>query len=164
MFLLSYSNAYSPWLLKKLAAIDEDIYGSIHEQHKAVKIVKYSLLCTLLFVVISYFASVFLIKWIYASSYYDSLYYLPWVMLGQFFYGGYLLFVTFIHYTMNTKILGLITFTLSVFQIGLTYIFILWFGAIGTGIAFAIASILIFIFIAKYAMKVYELPWFKTSK
>ena len=163
MFLLSYSNAYSPWLLKKLAAIDKDRYGSIHEQRKVVKIVKYSLLCILLFVVISYFASVLLIKWAYASSYFDSLYYLPWVMLGQFFYGGYLLFVTFIHYTMNTKILGFITFTLSVLQIGLTYIFILWFGAIGTAVASAIASIFIFIFIAKYAMKVYELPWFKTS-
>lgn len=164
MFLLSYSNAYSPWLLKKLAAIDKDRYGSVHEQHKVVQIVKYSLLCILLFVVISYFASVLLIKLVYDSSYFDSLDYLPWVMLGQFFYGGYLLFVTFIHYTMNTKILGFITFTLSVLQIGLTYIFILWFGAIGTAIASAIASVLIFIFIAKYAIKVYELPWFKTSK
>ncbi len=164
MFLLSYSNAYSPWLLKKLAVIDKDRCSSIYEQHKVVQIVKYSLLCILLFVVISYFASVLLIKLVYDSSYFDSLDYLPWVMLGQFFYGGYLLFVTFIHYTMNTRILGLITFTLSVLQIGLTYIFILWFGAIGTAIASAIASVLIFIFIVKYAIKVYELPWFKTSK
>lgn len=164
MFLISYSNAYSPWLFKKLAVINKDRYGSAYEQHKVVKIVRYSLLYVLLFTVIFYFASAFLINLLYDSSYFDSLYYLPWVILEQFFYGGYLLFVSFIHYTMNTKILGAITFTFSVFQIGLTYIFILWFGAIGVAVASALTSVLIFFFIAGYAMKVSNLPWFKTSK
>lgn len=162
MFLASYNNAFSPWQLKKMTAIDKDRQGTLAEQKNVVKIVKLSLLFTLLFVIISYFVSAILIKLLYNPSYFDSLDYLPWVMLSQFFFGGYLLFVTFIHYTMNTKKLGAITFSLSVFQVGLTYVFILWFGAIGTAIASAVASCLIFIFIARYAMKVYKLPWFKT--
>lgn len=163
MFMQSYSNAYSPWLLKNLATIDKDRQNTVDIQQKVMKTVKYSLLCIGVFVIISYFASAVLIKLLYNPSYFDSLDYLPWVMLSQFFYGGYLLFVSFIHYTLNTKMLGFMTFSLSILQIGLTYLFILWFGAIGTAIASAVVSILIFIFIARYAMKVYKLPWIKNN-
>lgn len=115
---------------------------------------------TFFLVLLSYFVSAGLIRLMYNSSYYASLNYLPWVMLGQFFYGGYLMFVCFFHYTFKTKILGLITFSLSMCQIALTYLLIRWVGAIGAAVSSAVISALTCAFVARYAMKIYCLPWF----
>lgn len=160
MFLVAFNNAYSPYLYKKLARFDADREGTKEEQRKLVRLIGYSFIGTLVFILIIWVISVYLIQVIYASSYHASLEYLPWVMIGQFFYGGYLMFVCFVHYTLKTKILGAITFSWSLVQIAITYILILWIGAVGAAVSSAIVSIATFMCVAAYAMKVYRLPWF----
>lgn len=81
-------------------------------------------------------------------------------MIAQFFSGCYLMFVCFIHYTFKTKCLGMITFSLSLFQIGMSFLLIKCIGAVGAAISSAIVEAIIFLLIAQYAMKVYKLPWF----
>lgn len=160
MFLIAFNNSYSPYLYKKLAYFDKNKEGTIKEQEKLVRIIWLSVVATFICVLILWGISAFLIRIAYAPSYYESLEYLPWVMLGQFFYGGYLMFVCFLHYTFKTKILGLITFTWSIMQILITYLMILWIGSIGAAISSAIISMLTFISVSAYAMKQYSLPWF----
>ena len=77
-----------------------------------------------------------------------------------FLSGCYLMFVCFIHYTFKTKCLGMITFSLSLFQIGMSFLLIKCIGAVGAAISSAIVEAIIFLLIAQYAMKVYKLPWF----
>lgn len=160
MFLVSFNNAYSPYLYKKLARFDADKEGTKGEQWNLVRLIEYSFIATLAFILIIWIISVYLIQVIYAPAYHASLEYLPWVMLGQFFYGGYLMFVCFVHYTLKTKILGVITFSWSLAQIGITYILISWIGSVGAAVSSAIVSIATFICVTAYAMKVYRLPWF----
>lgn len=160
MFLVSFNNAYAPSLYKKLAAFDLDKVKTIKEQVRLVKFIWISLAVTFFFVIGCYLVSVLLIQVMYPSSYFDSLYFLPWVMLGQFFSGCYLMFVGFAHYTFRTKGLGAITFSLSIGQVGLTYLLILKMGAIGSAVSAAIISAITFVFVAWYAMRVYRLPWF----
>ena len=160
MFLVSYNNAYAPYLYKNLAMIDKDKVGTIGLQKKMVRLIWMSIGGTFFLVLLSWFVSAGLIRVMYAPAYYASLEYLPWVMVGQFFYGGYLTFVCFIHYTFNTKMLGLITFSLSLAQIALTYLLIVWVGAVGAAVSSAIISLLTFFFVSRYAMRVYRLPWF----
>lgn len=160
MFLVSFNNAYSPYLYKKLAHFDANREGTKGEQRKLVRLIEYSFIATLAFILIIWIISVYLIQVMYAPSYHASLEYLPWVMLSQFFYGGYLMFVCFIHYTLKTKILGAITFSWSLVQIGITYILISRIGAVGAAVSSAIVSIATFICVTAYAMKVYRLPWF----
>jgi len=127
-------------------------------------LIGYSFIATLAFILIIWIISVYLIQVIYAPAYHASLEYLPWVMLSQYFYGGYLMFVCFIHYTLKTKILGAITFSWSLVQIGITYILISWIGAVGAAVSSAIVSIATFICVTAYAMRVYHLPWFTFNK
>ena len=160
MFLVSFNNAYAPSLYKKLAAFDLNKAGTMKEQGRLVKFIWISLVVTFIFVVGCYLLSVLLIQVMYPSSYFDSLYFLPWVMLAQFFNGCYLMFVCFAHYTFKTKGLGTITFSLSIAQVGLTYLLILKMGAIGSAVSAAIISAITFVAVAWYAMRVYRLPWF----
>lgn len=164
MFLVSFNNAYSPYLYKKLARFDADREGTKEEQRKLVRLIGYSFIVILAFILIIWGISVYLIQVIYAPAYHASLEYLPWVMLGQFFYGGYQMFVCFIHYTLKTKLLGTITFSWSVIQIGITYILISWIGAVGAAVSATIVSIATFVCVTAYAMKVYSLPWFSFNK
>lgn len=164
MFLVSFNNAYSPSLYKKLAIFDSDKVGTMKEQGRLVKFIWISLVVTFIFVVGCYLVSVLLIQIMYPASYFDSLYFLPWVMLAQFFSGCYLMFVCFAHYTFKTKGLGVITFSLSIVQIGLTYLMILKMGAIGSAVSAAIISAITFVAVAWYAMRVYRLPWFNFNK
>lgn len=160
MFLVAFNNAYAPYLYKNLAEIDNNRDQTAGLQKKMVRLIRMSIGGTFFLVLLSYFVSAGLIRLMYNSSYYASLNYLPWVMLGQFFYGGYLMFVCFFHYTFKTKILGLITFSLSMCQIALTYLLIRWVGAIGAAVSSAVISALTCAFVARYAMKIYCLPWF----
>ena len=164
MFLVSFSNAYSPYLYKKLARFDADREGTQEEQRRLVRLIEYSFIATLIFILIIWAISVCLIQVMYAPSYHASLVYLPWVMLGQFFYGGYMMFVCFVHYTFKTKMLGIITFSWSIVQIVITYVLISWIGAVGAAVSSAIVSMATFVCVTAYAMRVYDLPWFLFNK
>ena len=160
IFVTAFSNSYSPWLYKRLAIFDKDKVGTIEEQKKVVQIIWLALIFIFVLVTIVYFGSYYLTFIIYPESYYGSLDYLPLVMVGQAFSGGYLLFVCFCHYTLKTKVLGVITFSLSLLQVLFSYIFILKLGPVGVVYSSAITSILTFLCVASYGMHVYKLPWF----
>lgn len=160
MFVVSFNNAYAPFLYKKLAIFDKDKTGTVRGQKELVRLIWGSFVVALVFVALAYLISIYLIKLVYAPIYYASLDFLPWVMIAQFFYAGYSMFVCFIHYTFKTKMLGIITFSWSIAQIGITYLLIGSIGAVGASISSAIVSMMTFVFVAIYAMKVYHLPWF----
>ena len=164
MVMAAFSNSYSPWLFKKLAVYDKDKEGSLLDQKRLVKIIYLSLIAIFVIVFFLYIISHVLIGVMYPESYSGSKTYLPYVMLSQAFNGAYLLFVCFLHYTFKTKILGITTFTLSLFQIALAYILIVRFGAIGVAYSSVIGSILTFIIIAYYSIHFYKLPWFNFKR
>jgi O-antigen/teichoic acid export membrane protein len=159
MVLISFNNAFAPYLYKKLNRFDKN-EGSLSEKKQLTKLTYLIIALTLGLVIVAYFISILVIKYLYNITYIDSIKFLPYVMLSQFFYGGYLMFVCYCHHTFKTKILGIITFSLSVTQVILSYLLIKWIGSVGTAIASAIISFFTFIFVAGYAMKVYKLPWF----
>lgn len=110
VIITSISNAFVPYLYKKLSMIDLDRENTIVEQKKIVKIIFLLLLSILLFVIISFLFSYYFIVLAYPISYFRSLEFLPGIMITQLFNGFYTMFVCFIHYTQKTKILGAITF------------------------------------------------------
>ena len=157
IFVTSFNNAFVPHLFKKLKSITPDC-----EMNIKISIVRqYRLLVLILFVfvIISYLASVAFIKLVYQESYSGSLNYLPFIMLGQLFMGFYSLFVNFLHYSQNTKVLGSITFGLTFIQIIVSYLLILRIGSIGSALSSAITSFVIFVSVSIYSNKVYPMPW-----
>ena len=161
LILVAYNNSYSPFLFKKLSEFDKNRDDTMPQQQKLVKVIWLSLAVTFLSVALIYVICHFLTYIIYPESYYGSLDYLPLVMVSQAFNGAYLLFVCFCHYTLKTKVLGAITFSLSLMQVLLSYLLIKQFGPIGVAYSAATISIATFFAVAIYAMRIYRLPWFK---
>lgn len=159
MFLTAFNNSYAPYLYQHLAKFDKDKEGTIHEQRKMVKLIWGIIALTGVFIAVMYFVSHLLIKVMYAPIYHSSVVYLPWVMLAQFFQGVYLMFVCFAHYTFNTKGLGIITFTCSLVQVGVTYLMIYYMGPIGAAVSSALTGFAICVLVARFGMKKYSLPW-----
>ena len=157
----SFGNAYNPYLLKKLAFFDKNVSSDNHLLEKK-KIVKLSYLfvgCLGVLVLICYFIFYALIILIYPESYHPSTRFLPWILLGEFFRGCYLIYVNFIHYTLNTKVLGFITFSLTLIQVLLSYLLIYFMGAIGAAISTCIISLLTALCVGIYSNRVYPMPW-----
>jgi O-antigen/teichoic acid export membrane protein len=163
MVLMSFQNAYSPYLYKKLSKIDRG-ENSVDEKRQIVKLTWLINAFTLMLVIAIYIISIFIILYLYNHTYRGSVKFMPYIMLSQFFYGGYLMFVVYCHYTLKTKILGIITFSLVVVQILMSWALIEWTGAVGAAISSAIASVLTFLCVGGYAMKVYKMPWFYMFK
>lgn len=160
MFLMSFNNAYSPYLYKQLSAFSADMEGTLGAQKKLVKLIWLALGATFLVVLIVYLISVFLINIIYDSNYQKAADFLPFVMITQFFEGGYLLFACFLHYTMDTRKLGTITFLAGLVQLLLSYLLIKHIGAEGSAISSALISGIVFFLIMVEGIKSFDLPWF----
>lgn len=161
ILITSFGNAYNPYLLKRLAYFDKTPSEDNHliEKKKIVKM-SYLFIAGLGGLVFCcYFIFYWLIIYIYPESYHPSTKFLSWLMLGEFFRGCYLLYINFIHYTLNTKVLGAITFSLSVLQVGLSYFLILKFGTVGAAISTCIISLATAVCVAIYSNKVYPMPW-----
>lgn len=161
MVLLAFNNAYAPYLYKKLTYFDnnKNNIGLEKEKVKLVKLTYGIIILALILVFFSYWISWFIIQYIYDISYSGSIKFLPYVMIGQFFYGGYLMFVCYFHHTFRTKLLGIITFLLSILQIVMSYLLMKWIDSTGVAIASTVVSFLTFFFVAIFAMKIYQLPW-----
>ena len=161
MVITSFGNAYNPYLLKKLAQFDKIPSVDNHYSEKT-KIVKLSYIFVGIIgiiVLISYFFFYGLILYIYPESYHPSTRFLSWIMLGEFFRGWYLIYINYIHHVYKTKILGVITFSLSILQIGLSYVLLISVGTVGAAISTCIISLLTTIGVGTYACKVYPMPW-----
>lgn len=160
MFLTAFNNAYVPYLYEKLAIIEKEPgEASRPLQLRIVRLIRESSLLTVLFVAAAYFVSAFLIKAVYSESFHAAVAFLPWVMLGQLFHGIYLMFVCFAHYTFHTKQLGIITFSLSLLQIGISWTLIRIAGAAGAALSSCIVGLLTCLCVSRLAMKVFPLPW-----
>lgn len=160
MFFLAFNNAYAPYLYKKLSFWETQSYDTTYQDKiRLVKMTYICLLGTLLISFLAYWVSLFIIKLTYAPSYFASIRFLPWAIMDVAFNGCYWMFVCFLYHTLKTKLLGAITFSLSIAQIGLSYVSILWLGSTGVAISAAFISFITFIIIAYVAMRSYRLPW-----
>ena len=161
----SFSNAFSPYLYKRLSSFENNSDKRVVFESK-LKLVKLSYLFVVflaLIVFFSYFIFYWLIIIIYPENYYGATKYLSWILIGEFFRGWYMIYICYIHYTLNTKVLGVITFSLSLFQIALSYYLIIYYGAIGAAISTCLISLLTTIGVGIYSNKVYPMPWFFNS-
>lgn len=154
----AFFNAYVPDLQRKLANIAPG-----EEEMEKIKIVKISYMLILIFFFVSIlaiFGAWIIIQFILDDKYEASFAYVPGIILSLYIYAIYSLSIQFIYKQKKTLILGLITFTGSLVQMGLSYLFVRQFGAMGAVFSSIVGSILISIGIFTYSNKVYPLPWF----
>lgn len=156
----SFGNAYTPYVLKRLSAIDSKEDKNAAENKRSIVKTSYAFLIFVTFVVVVCYGLFYaLILFIYPKSYHQAVVYLPWLLVGEYFRAWYMIYTNFIYYTLNTKVLGLITFLLSMVQFVLSYILISQIGTMGAAVSTCVVSFLIAFCVCLYSNHVYPMPW-----
>lgn len=162
LFSMSFSNAYGPYLQKRLS-----IMTPSNEQSEKRHIVKLNYAVMIGFVGVYFFVVAFcwlVIEFILDDKYKPSFDYIPWIMLSQTIYMMYNLVIQFPYTVKKTLGLGIITFSGSVIQCAMTYLFLQSFGSNGIKYSLVLGSLIIMIGVWWYSNKVYPMPWFSFAK
>ncbi|MDQ0415654.1 flippase [Mesobacillus stamsii] len=149
----SFNQAYVPWLFAQLKA---NIYT------KKLMIVKmtyfYFGIIIFLALGLSFFAPWFL-DFFVGKEFSGSSVFIIWIAIGYAFNGMYFMVTNYIFYAEKTAILAWITFGSAILNIGLNYVFISKYGAIGAAQATTIIYFIKFISTWILAARVYNMPW-----
>lgn len=153
IFATAFNNAYSPHLFEKLKNITD---GS------KIKIVKFTYLYFIGIVIFSVGLSAifaFILPYFLGEKFQNSNEYIIWIALAYAFNGMYMMIVNYIFYVQKTHLLSMITISMSIFHVILSYILIKIFGAIGAAYASVISFFFTFILVWRISAKVYSMPW-----
>lgn len=158
IFNTAFNNAYVPYLQKRISLISPD--NRITEEFKITRL---TYKVYLLFVILYFVAVLFCwiaINYILSDKYKPSFEYIPWIMLSLTILAFYSLVVEFIYTKKKTVGLGIITFSCSIAQFILTYMFVSTLGSTGIKYSLVIGALLTTLSVWYYSNKVYPLPWF----
>lgn len=162
IFNTAFNNAYVPYLQKRLSNISLD--NKVSEE---INIVRLTYKVYLIFIIL-YFVSVFfcwiVINFILSEKYKQSFEFIPWIMLSLTIMSFYSLVVEFIYTKKKTAGLGIITFSCSIIQFILTYLFVRFLGYTGIKYSLVTGSLITMISIWYYSNKVYPMPWLSLKK
>jgi len=150
----SFINAYVPNLYKRLSG--DDVSSSL--KLKIVKELYLYILGFALILFVGYFAIEFTVLEFF-KEYKDSIAYLPYFLIFNLFNVLYQVSVNFIFFVQKSKYLGVITFSISVFQGLLGMLLIKHYALHGVGLAMVLTSFLLFIIVFGISNKVYKMPW-----
>lgn len=151
---MSFNNAYSPYLYKKLK--------NVTEEHK-IKIVKFTYLYFVGIIFFAVLVSAFfacILPYFLGTSFQEANRYIIWSAIASAFNGMYLMVVNYIFYVKKTHLLSMATVSISFIHAVMSYTFINVYGAIGASYALVISYLLNFLIVWRLSAKVYNMPWF----
>ena len=153
----AFFNAYVPALQKKLSILTPET-----EKLEKMRIVKMIYLIIGLFFFISLMAILggwAILKYFVDDKYEAAFEFIPGIILSLYIYVVYTFAVQFVYKQKKTLVLGIITFTGSLIQMGFAYLFVRMFGTMGAVYSSIIGSLIISVAIFAYSNKVYSMPW-----
>lgn len=153
---ISFNNAFVPWFFEKLKSGEEE------NKRKIVKLTYLYMIGLFVVGVCFMLALSFIIPFFVSDNFLDSIKYVPFLILGFIFQGCYFMVTNYIMYVEKTYITAFIIISCGGISIGLNYLFILLFGAVGASMAFAFTFFLFFILTWGISSKLYKMPWLLT--
>ena len=154
IFTNALNTAYVPWLFSKLENINDN------QKRKIVVLTyKYFIFLTITSVVFTFLLPT-LLHLLVGKDYYSSQKYFNWLVIGCVANGMYLMVTNYIVYAKKTHYLAFSTFTSSLICIGLNYLFIIKYGALGAAIASALGFIILFLSTWILSTIAFKMPWF----
>lgn len=152
---MAFHNAYVPFVYKRLALNDED------QKEKLVKMTYIYMMMIVALAFVFSFVSYFVVNHLLSDRYLDSSKYIAWAMFSQAFQGMYLIVGIYIFYAKKTAKLAIVTSSLSVLQLVLSYILVKFVGPMGAAYSGLAVSILNFVIVWYLSMRVFPMPWLK---
>jgi O-antigen/teichoic acid export membrane protein len=150
---VSFNYAYAPWLFRRLTDADDAAKRSI---------VRYTYVGFGGMVGLAVGAAI-VMPWVgellLDPAFHDSFVFTGWLALGLMFSGMYYLVANYIFYAQRTAWLSLVTISVGLLNIVVTYALITLNGAIGAAQAFALALLLSFLLTWLVSQRVYPMPW-----
>jgi O-antigen/teichoic acid export membrane protein len=149
----SFNQAWVPWLYSKLAAGGTDV---------KIKIVRitycYNLFILLLALGLGWLGP-WAIKFFVGREFAGSGIYVVWIAPGYAFNGMYKMVCNYIFFIGKTYILAWVTFFSAVANIGLNYVLVSAYGAIGAAQASTLTFFVSFVLTWMLSARVYPMPW-----
>ena len=150
----SINKAYSPWLFSQLKK---------NNMSKKISIVRKTyvyFIFLMLITVVAYFISPLVLRFVVGEEFYQAAAVLPIVILGQVFFGMYLMVTNYIFYVKKTKYLSIVTIFSGVINILFLLFLIPIYGIFGAALAFMAANFIRFIGTWIVSARVFSMPWF----
>lgn len=155
---LGINQAFVPWLYENLKNVTEKMKR---------KIVRYTYIVMLLIVLTAcfYSFSLPLLQKIFVNEKFRGIEDFFYILLFGFcFQGFYYFFACYVGYKKKTKYISLVTISVTLIKIPVTYFSIKRYGDIGAAIAYSMTFFLFFIITALVSNKVFPMPWKLISK
>ena len=155
---MAFHNAYVPYVYKLLASNQPEQKG------KLVKFTYIYMLAVLVLALVFSFISYFIVYHFLSVRYLESAKYIGWAMFTQAFQGMYLIVGIYIFYSKKTAKLAIVTSSLSILQLILSYLLVKYIGPIGAAYSSFIVCVVNFIVVWYLSVHVYAMPWFNFKK
>jgi O-antigen/teichoic acid export membrane protein len=151
---IAFNNAYVPWLFENLNK------NNLIIKRKIVKLTYLYFSLLILGAIFLLLLFPFIVK-IFINSKFSSInIYSTFIVFGFIFQGMYYMVTNYITYAEKTYLLALVTISVGLLKIPITYFGILVFGAVGASISYGITFFIFFIATWLLSAKVYKMPWF----
>lgn len=151
---LAFNNAYTPWLFGELNKNNEQI---------KVKIVKFTYYYFIFISGLALFTLTifpYIIK-IFVGHRFSSINsYSTFIIWGFVFQGMYYMVTNYIGYVNKTYLLAIITISVGIIKIPITYYSIKILGGMGASVSYCLTFFLFFLATWVLSARVYKMPWF----
>lgn len=155
---LAFNNAYTPWLFGELNK------NNVNIKRKIVKFTYtyFVLISGLGILVITLFP---LVVNTFVGSHFSSINsYSTYIVWGFVFQGMYYMVTNYIGYVNKTYWLAIVTISVGLVKIPMTYLLITHLGADGAAVSYCLTFFLFFIITWILSAKLYKMPWFSFHK
>jgi len=152
--LAAFNRAWAPYLFAQLRAEGPKTRRAIVRKSYLV------IGCALVFFVIFNGAVPLAYHLFVDAKFHPSMTYVVWLTLGYLFMAVYMTYVDYIFYVKKTHVLSLITLFNLACNLGLNYLFIDRFGAIGAAYAFAATMFIVMLLAFVLSNRLHPMPWF----
>lgn len=152
---ISFNNAFVPWLFENLNKNSSQIKKNI------VKLTYIYFIALFVFAIIMIVILPSITDLLVGKSYTHINRYSIIIFFGFVFQGMYLMFTNYIAYANKTYIQGILTLSIGILKIPITYYLIKNFGSIGAPISFSLTFLIFFISTWVLSNHVFKMPWFK---
>lgn len=147
------NKAYVPWLFDLLSKENKNMNLQI------VRITFIYFASLMVIMVLGFFVAPSLLKIIVGDKFMAASDLVGYVILGQCFFGAYLMVTNYIFYAKKTHVLALITSLSGLLNLLLLYFMTINFGLFGAAYSFVIAMIFRFVITAIFSNRVLPMPW-----
>jgi len=153
LFADAFNNAYAPWLFRQLANPEPDLPIRLVRQ-TYLQIALFGLLAIAVTVVMPFVGQAVL-----GQSFVESTAFIGWFALAFFFSAAYYMVTNYIFFAQKTKFLSIVTASVAIANVPVTYVLIRLNGAVGAAQALALSYAMFFALTWAVSYRVYPLPW-----